>query len=107
LNKSRQKRRNQAESSGTKERNRFSELLEQMRANPQSDWGVAELEKLCNHFNVNLTAPTRGSHYKVSSDLLGGILTIPAKRPIKPPYIRKFVALIDAHNQQSEKGQKR
>jgi hypothetical protein len=38
-----------------------------------------------------------GSHYKVLSTYVGGILMIPARRPIKAVYIRTLVALADTH----------
>jgi len=43
-----------------------------------------------------VTPPRRGSHYKVRSPKGGTVLTIPARRPIKPVYIRALVALADA-----------
>lgn len=35
-----------------------------------------------------------GSHYKVGHPSQAEIVTIPARRPIKPVYIRKLVAFI-------------
>ena len=45
-----------------------------------------------------LCSPPRGggSHYKVAHARMTEKLTIPYKRPIKPVYIRKLVAFIDA-----------
>jgi len=40
--------------------------------------------------------PRRGDHYKVSHAALAEILTIPAARPIKPVYIRRLVAMVEA-----------
>jgi predicted RNA binding protein YcfA (HicA-like mRNA interferase family) len=37
-----------------------------------------------------------GSHYKIAHPAIAQILTVPFKRPIKPVYIRKLVAFIDA-----------
>ena len=76
---------------------RHTLFLEEMRANPKANWKIEDIEKPCRHFGLDCTAPTRGSHYKVSSKRLGGLLTVPYNRPIKPIYIKRFVALMDAH----------
>jgi hypothetical protein len=47
-----------------------------MRNNPR-DWRIEDLKVLANHFGI--------AH-----------LSVPAARPIKPVYIRRFLALIDA-----------
>lgn len=70
--------------------------LENMRNNPRDDWDIKDIELICNHFEVELTAPTGGSHYKVSHKSQINILTIPAKRKIKPFYIKEFLDFIDA-----------
>jgi len=36
-----------------------------------------------------------GSHWKVTALDVEAILTIPAKRPIKPVYVRKLLAMIE------------
>lgn len=72
-------------------------LLEQMRLNPKGDWDINAIRKLCDEYEIELQPPTRGSHYVAISAYLIGHQTIPYKRPIKPIYIRKLVAMIDAH----------
>ncbi|MCZ7674865.1 MAG: hypothetical protein M5U35_01785 [Roseovarius sp.] len=72
-------------------------LLEQFRDNPRNDWQIRDIEKLCNQVGLNLQPPGNGSHYKVYSDHLRDALTIPARRPIKPPYIRSLVSYAYAH----------
>jgi hypothetical protein len=86
--------------------NRQSELLDKMRDKPQANWKIGDLEKICKRFGVSFSSPTRGSHYKISSNFLEGILTVPARRPVKAIYIRKFVGLVDAHIQTSLESQK-
>jgi len=74
-----------------------SKRLEQMRRNPQSDWSIADVEAVCREHGVACAASRSGSsHYKVTHDAMPEILTVPFKRPIKPVYIRKLVAFIDA-----------
>jgi len=84
---------------------RAVDLLERMRANPRADWTIADVERLCRACGLTITSPRSGSHYKIR-DPQGGAtltiptrardtLTIPARRPIKPVYIRALVALAD------------
>jgi hypothetical protein len=72
-------------------------LFEKMKENAQNDWTISDVEKLCKIEGLELTAPAHGSHHKVTSKLLSGILTVPHKRPIKPFYIKKLVAMIEQH----------
>jgi hypothetical protein len=71
--------------------------LEAMRRNPVGDWRIADIEAACREYGI-MCEPSRGgiSHYKVAHARLAEKLTIPYRRPIKPVYIRKFVAFIDA-----------
>jgi hypothetical protein len=71
---------------------RAVDLLERMRANPQADWTIADIERLCRACGLTVTPPRRGSHYKVRDPKSGTKLTIPARLPI---YIRALVALAD------------
>ena len=72
-------------------------LLDQMRANPKGNWQIKDVEKLCREAGLVLLKPSSGSHYRVTSDALHGILTVPFKRPIKQIYIKKLIAMADAH----------
>jgi len=72
--------------------------LEKMQRNPNADWKISDFEKVCAYVGVECCAPSGGgSHYKVTSRHLEGILTVPSNRPIKPVYVRKFVSYIAAH----------
>lgn len=75
----------------------MSKRLDAMRQNPRSGWTIADVAAVCRDAGV-LCAAARGggSHYKVAHPSQTVILTIPYKRPIKPIYIRKLVAFIDA-----------
>ncbi len=72
-------------------------LLEQMRANPKGDWNINDVEKVCTECGCELRPPSTGSHYIAVSHRLLGHMTIPARRPIKPIYIRHLVHMIDSH----------
>jgi hypothetical protein len=69
-----------------------------MGENPKGDWNINQVRTVCSHYSVDCEPPGGGgSHWKVSSAHLEGILTIPAGRPIKPIYIRKLVSYMAAH----------
>jgi hypothetical protein len=66
-----------------------------MRANPQADWTIADIERFCRAYGLTMTPPRRGSHFKVRDPKGGTTLTIPARRPVRAVYIRALVALAD------------
>ncbi|MDE2446109.1 MAG: type II toxin-antitoxin system HicA family toxin [Alphaproteobacteria bacterium] len=75
-------------------------LLERMRRNPK-DWDIEDLKGLAKRFNVDWRQPGT-SHFTFSAK--GQIpVTVPAHKPIKPIYIKKFLALLDAIGTQNEK----
>lgn len=86
-------------------RTKAGKILRRMRANSKDDWQIGDLETVAKELGLRFSPPTRGSHYKVSSHHLPGILVIPARKPIKPPYVKQFVALCKAHcARQAEEG---
>jgi predicted RNA binding protein YcfA (HicA-like mRNA interferase family) len=71
------------------------DLYIRMRANPAGNWKMKDVEAVCDENGFSCKPPTGGgSHFKVSHPDFYDILTVPARRPIKPVYIRKVVALI-------------
>jgi len=71
--------------------------LDLMRANPTSGWTISDIENVCGSFDIECNAPKGGgSHYKIAHRSQFEILTIPARRPIKPVYIRQFVRFVEA-----------
>ena len=77
-------------------------LLERMRTNPRADWTIADVERLCRRLGITISAPRRGSHFKMRNPNDGTTLPIPAHRPIRPVYIRALVALADRFRAGSE-----
>jgi len=75
----------------------MTKRLEEMRNNPRGDWRIEDVEAVCREYGIQ-RAPARGGgpHYKVAHPRMSDKLTIPYKRPIKPVYIRKLVAFVDA-----------
>jgi hypothetical protein len=74
-----------------------SDLLEQMRRNPAGDWTIADVEKVCRAHGLLFRAGKGTSHCHAKHPAAAEILTIPARRPIKPVYIRKLVHYIEVH----------
>ena len=81
---------------------RGERLLERMRGNPR-DWRIGDVVTVCAAFGIACAAPRKGSHYKVKYDSQSEILTIPARRPIKPVYVTDLVRYIDAVTARGEK----
>lgn len=68
-------------------------LLDKMRHNPH-DWRMESLESIANYYGVNIRK-SGGSHVVFDHVEWIELLCVPARRPIKPIYIKKFVNLID------------
>jgi hypothetical protein len=67
-----------------------------MRTNP-SGWRIEELLKVADENGVEARRPGRGgSHVIFSASGVREIVSVPAKRPIKPIYVKHFLLLIDA-----------
>ena len=70
--------------------------LQKMRKN-RLGWRIEELQAAAEENFVEWCRPGRGgSHAIFSAPGVREIVSAPAKRPIKPVYIKQFVALIDA-----------
>lgn len=69
-------------------------LVRAMRANPR-DWKIADIERVCRIYGISCSAPRRGSHYKLQHPKINGILTVPARKPIKPIYTKLLLEMID------------
>lgn len=68
--------------------------LARMRNNPRGDWILDDLVSLAQRYGIAFKSQV-GSHATFSHPSVPEILTVPARRPIKPIYIKDFVALID------------
>jgi hypothetical protein len=70
-----------------------SKLLHLMRQNPQ-DWAMAKLLTVAKQYGLEVRS-TGGSHHVFSHPSVKDPLSVPAHRPIKAIYIKRFVALVD------------
>lgn len=72
---------------------KIDKTLEKMRSNPR-DWKISDLESIASRLFITVRRGS-GSHVSFSHPKWMDILTVPAHRPIKEIYIKKFVSLID------------
>lgn len=73
--------------------NAKAKLLEAMRRNPRV-WQIGQLETVAGQFELECRNHG-GSHHVFTPPALAEALSVPAHRPIKPVYVRRFVALVD------------
>jgi hypothetical protein len=71
-------------------------LFERMKRNPLDGFTIDHVKTVCRQNCLSFDPPTRGSHFTISHQSQSDILTVPSKRPIKPVYIRKLVAYVEA-----------
>jgi len=74
-----------------------SDLLERMKRNPAGDWTIRDVEAICGEYGLWFRPGKGTSHCHLKHPSARELLTIPARRPIKPVYIRKLVRYIEAH----------
>ncbi len=71
---------------------RADKTVARMRANPRH-WRIGDVESVARAHGFTIHKPG-GSHVTIRHPS-GHKLTVPARRPIKPVYIRMLVELID------------
>jgi predicted RNA binding protein YcfA (HicA-like mRNA interferase family) len=73
----------------------FEKLLQRMRNNPRGNWTINNLLTISRRLGIEVRN-SGGSHHVFSFPGIEEDVTVPFKRPIKPVYIKKFLALVDA-----------
>ena len=73
--------------------------LEKMRANPK-DWRIEDLQAIADSLEIEYKS-TGGSHVVFRCAQCCHV-TVPAKRPIKPIYIKQFLALVERLKERRE-----
>ena len=66
--------------------------LEKMRNNPR-DWRIEDLKTIADKVGLSYRQP--GTSHVTFRAQAGRMITVPAKKPIKPIYIKLFVELVD------------
>lgn len=72
---------------------KLDKLLEKMRNNPR-DWQLADIEIIADRIGI-IARRGKGSHVSFTHEKWINILTIPAHKPLKPIYVKKFISLVD------------
>lgn len=67
-------------------------IVQRMRANPR-DWRIEDLKVVAARYSIEYRQ--HGTSHVVFRHPAAGLLTVPSARPIKPVYIRRFLAMID------------
>ena len=73
--------------------------LEKMRANLR-DWHIEDLQIIADSLGIEYKS-TGGSHVVFRCTQCCHV-TVPAKRPIKPVYIKQFIALVERMKERQE-----
>jgi len=73
--------------------NTAAKLITAMRQSP-NDWSMPKLLTVAKQFGMEVRS-TGGSHHIFSHPSVRDPLSVPAHRPIKAIYIKRFIALID------------
>ena len=71
---------------------RAAKTLARMKANPL-DWRIEDLKSVAEAHGLVHRQP--GGSHVIFRHPNGAMLSVPARRPIKPVYVRKFVRLIE------------
>ncbi|MBO4329287.1 MAG: hypothetical protein IK051_01365 [Rhodocyclaceae bacterium] len=74
--------------------NKAAKLLDAMRNNPR-DWRIEQLITVARQMGMAVRNDG-GSHHIFSAKEIRASFPVPAHKPIKPVYVKKFVALVDA-----------
>lgn len=67
--------------------------LDRMKNNPR-DWQITDLLAVAGRYGVEVRN-NGGSHHVFSADGIAESLCVPAHRPVKPVYVKRFTAMID------------
>ncbi len=71
---------------------RAAKILKQMKANPR-DWRIESLKSVAEALGLVHRQP--GGSHVIFRHPNGAMLSVPARRPIKPVYVKMFVRLVE------------
>ena len=71
---------------------KIDKVLTKMRNNPR-DWNIEDIKAIADRFGIKYRQP--GTSHMTFRTNSGAKITIPAHKPVKPIYIKLFIALVD------------
>ncbi|MBF0308000.1 MAG: hypothetical protein HQL56_00535 [Magnetococcales bacterium] len=71
--------------------NTSAKLLDAMQTNP-TDWRITQLQTVAQQYGITWRHKGTSHCYFMRED--GAVLSVPAQRPIKPIYIKKFILFV-------------
>lgn len=78
---------------------RAEKIIDGMRNNPR-DWRIDDLKAVSDRYGIAYRQ--HGTSHVSFRDARGNMLSVPAARPVKPVYVRQFVALIAQQEERNE-----
>ncbi|MBY0273199.1 MAG: type II toxin-antitoxin system HicA family toxin [Alphaproteobacteria bacterium] len=78
---------------------KIDKKLKAMKTNPKNDWQISDLKSIAKQYSIEYRQP--GTSHVTFSSNHGLYLTVPAHKPIKPIYIKRFVELIESLNEEN------
>jgi len=71
-----------------------------MRANPKNDWRIEDFKAIAGALKVDWDH--EGTSHAIFRASDGARVSVPAHKPIKPVYVKKFLALVDRQEKHHE-----
>ena len=72
---------------------KHEKILKKMRHNPKADWRIEDLKAIAERYAIDYRQP--GSSHVTFRSTTGTKVTVPSHKPIKPIYIKQFMAMLD------------
>jgi hypothetical protein len=72
---------------------KLEKLIFSLKSNPQGDWKIEDLKRIAHSFRVDYRQ--RGTSHVTFRFPSKDRLTVPARKPIKPIYLKMFIEFID------------
>jgi hypothetical protein len=79
---------------------RIEKALAHMRANPKGDWQIGDFKKIARSLKIDWDHD--GTSHVVFRSPDGTHVSVPAHKPIKPVYVKKFLSLVEKMEENRE-----
>jgi hypothetical protein len=79
---------------------KFEKLILSLKSNPKGDWKIEDLKRIAQKLDIDHRQP--GTSHVTFRFRSGYKLTVPARKPIKPIYIKMFIELVENQEKNDE-----